>query len=207
MPIKGSPKTADPVFMSPPPGGGDHGTLRQAETTARRGLRGRQFITRFQAEHRKRLISFSLIGFGVFAAGLAAQIFFVQIIGAPKVEVYVIQLILSVQVNFLANYRWTWGDRDAPFWRSCRRYNIKRLAGTLLSLALYPILIRSGMSYLAANVLLVAAITPVNYTLGHFWTFAANSQTEVKSAASLTTSKQSGPLKLTGTLLRSGNFE
>ena len=64
------------------------------------------------------MISFSLIGFGVFAAGLAAQIFFVQIIGAPKVEVYVIQLILSVQVNFLANYRWTWGDRDAPFWRS-----------------------------------------------------------------------------------------
>ena len=97
-----------------------------------------------------------------------------EVFGVPKEQAYVAQLVLSVQVNFLANYRWTWGDRDAPFWRSCWRYNIKRLAGTLLNLCLYPILIHFGVNYLAANALLVVVLTPVNYVLGHFWTFAPN---------------------------------
>ena len=129
------------------------------------------------------MTSFSLIGFGVFAAGLVAQVFLVRVAGVPKVQAYIAQLVLSVQVNFLANYRWTWGDRDAPFWRSCWRYNIKRLAGTLLNLCLYPILIRFGMNYLVANALLVIVLTPVNYILGHFWTFAPNRKDKARAAA------------------------
>lgn len=147
----------------------------------RRAARGRhrkpQILRRVGSEHGKRLLSFSLIGFGVFAAGLVMQVLFVQVTGIPKVQAYVIQLVLSVQVNFLANYRWTWGDRGAPFWRSCWRYNIKRLAGILLNLALYPVLIHFGMNYLVANAALVIALTPVNYVLGHFWTFATDSDT------------------------------
>ena len=94
----------------------------------------------------------------------------------PKEAAYVAQLLLSVQVNFFANYKWTWGDRNAPFWRSCFRYNLKRGAGTLLSLALYPVLIRLGINYLAANALLVILLTPVNYILGHWWTFASRNK-------------------------------
>ena len=33
-------------------------------------------------------------------------------------------------------------------------------------------LVRLGMNYLVANALLVAVLTPVNYVLGHFWTFS-----------------------------------
>lgn len=130
-------------------------------------------IRKIGAEHGRRLASFSVIGFGVFAAGLVVQMFLVEVLSVPKVPAYVFQLILSVQVNFLANYRWTWGDRDAPFWRSCWRYNVKRLAGVLVNLVLYPVLIHMGMNYLIANTALVIALTPVNYVLGHFWTFAA----------------------------------
>jgi putative flippase GtrA len=124
------------------------------------------------SEHGRRLVSFSLIGFGVFAAGLGAQVLLVQVAGVPAVPAYVMQVVLSVQANFLANYHWTWGDRNAPFWRSCWRYNVKRAAGTALSLSLYPMLIRLGMNYLVANALLVVVLTPANYVLGHFWTFA-----------------------------------
>jgi putative flippase GtrA len=119
-------------------------------------------------------MSFSLIGFSVFAAGLGLQVVLVQFADLPKVPVYVVQLILSVQVNFLANHSWTWGDRNSPFWRSCWRYNVKRAAGTLVNAGLYPILVHCGMNYLAANTLLVVLLTPVNYLLGHFWTFATD---------------------------------
>src|SRR5205814_3430081 len=58
---------------------------------------------------------------------------------------------------------------------SCWRYNIKRAGGALLSVALYPLLMRLGMDYLMANVLLVMVLTPANYLLGHFWTFTTGS--------------------------------
>jgi putative flippase GtrA len=117
-------------------------------------------------------VSFSLIGFAVFAAGLGVQVLLVQVAHVPAVLAYVTQLVLSVQANFLANYHWTWGDRNAPFWRSCWRYDVKRAVGTVLSLSIYPVLVRLGMNYLVANALLVAALTPANYVLGHFWTFS-----------------------------------
>jgi len=125
------------------------------------------------SEHGKRLTSFSLIGFAVFALGICFQAFLVRLTHVPAVPAYVVQVVLSVQANFVANLRWTWSDRNAPFWRSCFRYNIKRAAGTALSLALYPLLIKLGMNYLIANGALVVLLTPANYVLGHWWTFAS----------------------------------
>jgi hypothetical protein len=105
------------------------------------------------------------------------------------VPAYMIQVAVSVQANFAGNLRWTWSDRNAPFWRSCLRYNVKRAAGTLLSLALYPLLIKLGMNYLIANAALVALLTPANYVLGHWWTFAARDRrmrgAELDEAASV----------------------
>ena len=131
-------------------------------------------ISRVASEHGKRLTSFSLIGFGVFALGICFQALLVRLMHIPTVSAYVIQAVLSVQANFVANSRWTWSDRNAPFWRSCLRYNVKRAAGTLLSLALYPLLLKLGMNYLIANSVLVVLLTPANYALGHWWTFAAD---------------------------------
>lgn len=133
-------------------------------------------MSRVLSEHGRRLTSFSLIGFGVFALGIFLQAFLVRFMRIPAVPAYIIQVVLSVQANFVANLRWTWNDRNAPFWRSCLRYNVKRAAGTLLSLALYPLLIKIGMNYLLANGVLVVLLTPANYALGHWWTFAARSQ-------------------------------
>jgi putative flippase GtrA len=141
--------------------------LRKPGRHRKRGL-----AARVASEHGKRLTSFSLIGFGVFALGICFQALLVQVMHEPASPAYVVQVALSVQANFLANFRWTWGDRNAPFWRSCLRYNLKRAAGTALSFALYPLLIRLGMNYLIANAALVAVLTPVNYVLGHWWTFA-----------------------------------
>jgi putative flippase GtrA len=152
-------------------------TGESIESQAKRGRHRKPFrFHELASEHGRRLVSFSLIGFTVFAFSLGVQILLVQATHLAPVPAYVIQLVVSVQANFLANYRWTWGDRDAPFWRSCWRYNVKRGGGALLSLALYPLLIQLGMNYLMANVLLVIVLTPANYVLGHFWTFTAGSE-------------------------------
>lgn len=153
--------------------------LAAAEATQLRE-RGRHrkpsLISRVASEHGKRLTSFSLIGFAIFALGICFQAFLVRFLHVSAVPAYVVQVVLSVQANFVANLRWTWSDRNAHFWRSCLRYNVKRAAGTVLSLALYPLLIKLGMNYLIANGVLVALLTPANYVLGHWWTFAAHDQ-------------------------------
>jgi putative flippase GtrA len=152
------------------------GTVLASAAIGRPKGRGRHrkthLASRIVSEHWKRLTSFSLIGFGVFGLGIIFQALAVRFTSISAVTAYYVQLVLSVQVNFLANLRWTWGDRNAPFWRSGMRYNMKRAAGTLVSLAVYPILVRLGMNYLIANAALVVIFTPANYVLGHWWTFA-----------------------------------
>ena len=183
--LNGAASADAPVFTPRPLSDEVYGSSEHARRPAGRGRHRKPQLTRkIRSEHGKRLTSFGLIGFGVFAAGLVVQVVLVQFLGVPKVEAYVTQLVLSVQANFLANYRWTWGDREAPFWRSCWRYNIKRLAGTILNLFLYPILVSFGMNYLIANAVLVIALTPVNYVLGHFWTFAPTRKDRTRKTVS-----------------------
>jgi putative flippase GtrA len=122
--------------------------------------------------HWKRLSTFSVIGFSIFLFGLCFQALLVRTIHAPPVPAYVAQLVVSVEANFFANFRWTWRDRNVPLGRAFKRYNLKRAAGVLFSLSLYPFLVRLGMNYLLANALIVALLTPTNYILGHLWTFA-----------------------------------
>jgi putative flippase GtrA len=174
---EGKPVTVLNVPWASSQNGKGQGNVRHISGRSGRGRHRRpKLLKKIGLEHGKRLMSFSLIGFGVFAAGIGVQMVLVQVIGIPKVQAYILQLVLSVQVNFLANYRWTWGDRQSPFWRSCWRYNIKRLIGTLLNMCLYPVLVHYGMNYLAANALLVVALTPVNYILGDLWTFATDGE-------------------------------
>jgi putative flippase GtrA len=141
-------------------------------------------VSRIASQHGNRLAKFSIIGFSIFALGLCLQALLVRVMHIPAVPAYVIQLMLSVESNFLANYKWTWSDRSAPFWRAWRRYNLKRAAGTLFSLAMYPLLIKLGMNYLIANGLLVALLTPTNYMLGHVWTFASGDRPARKTQPS-----------------------
>ena len=57
-----------------------HSELRHIPPATRRGRhRKPQLIRKISSEHGKRLTSFSLIGFGVFAAGLVAQVFLVRV--------------------------------------------------------------------------------------------------------------------------------
>ncbi len=162
----------DSVFSS-----GSYNATQRSRYELKRGRHRRSStFKQIRLKHGRRLISFSLIGFAVFAAGLLVQVLLVKAFGIPKVTAYGIQLVLSVQINFLANYRWTWADRNAPFFRSCWRYNVKRTAGTCLNFGLYPVLIHLGMNYLTANALLVVLLTPANYILGDLWTFAARAR-------------------------------
>lgn len=122
--------------------------------------------------HRVPFITFGVIGASVFAAGLGLQVLLVQVWHISPVVSYVVLGAAAIQVSFLLNRRFTWRDRDAPFWVACYRFNVQKIVTTILNFFMYIGLVSLGVNYLVANVLTTAVFTLANYALGHSWSFA-----------------------------------
>ena len=91
-----------PTSGAPSPHAG-RSTAAQAGYEERHERHRKPLLRKVASEHGRRLVSFSLIGFAVFAAGIGVQVLLVQVAHVPAVLAYVTQLVLSVQANFLAN--------------------------------------------------------------------------------------------------------
>jgi putative flippase GtrA/GT2 family glycosyltransferase len=118
-----------------------------------------------------RFVLFSAIGGAVFLMGLAIQYVLTGRLHLPSMWSYMVQAVVSVEVNFLLNQWLTWRDRAVPFWTAFIRFNAQRTVTVTLNSLLYFGLIRLGMNYLMANVVLTAAFTVVNYLVGDLFVF------------------------------------
>ena len=137
--------------------------------------------------HLFRFLIFGAIGGGVFLTGLIMQMALVRNLHMNAVAAYVAQGVASIQASFLLNRYLTWRDRSIPFWRALWRFNTQKVAMTIVNMGAYALLIRLGVQYVVANVGLTAVFTPVNYLLGHYWSFTAvlQGQTAVPVASPL----------------------
>ena len=109
---------------------------------------------------------FSAIGGTVFLMGLGLQALLTGRWHVPPVASYLIQAVVSVEASFLLNRWLTWRDRSTRFWLAFVRFNAQKTVTIALNLALYAGLLRLGMNYLVANVVLTAVFTVVNYVAG-----------------------------------------
>ena len=121
--------------------------------------------------HRSRFTRFSVIGCGIFLAGLALQAALTGGLRVPAFLSYVVQAVVSVEASFLLN-RWvTWRHRGTAFWPSLLRFNAQKAVTVAANLLLYSGLLRLGVNYLLANVVLTAVFTVVNYVGGDRFVF------------------------------------
>jgi putative flippase GtrA len=130
-----------------------------------------------------RFVLFSAIGGFVFLMGLGLQVGLTGRLHMLAVASYLIQAVASVETSFLLNRWLTWRDRDTPFWRAFTRFNAQKTVTIALNLALYVGLLRLGMNYLAANVLLTVVFTVVNYVAGDRLVFIPGRAAVVEPAA------------------------
>ncbi|MGD0063323.1 MAG: glycosyltransferase [Streptosporangiaceae bacterium] len=128
--------------------------------------------------HGYRLGSFSAIGAFVFVAGLAIQAGLTGGLHMAAIASYLVQAVASVEASFLLN-RWiTWRQRGTAFWPSFLRFNVQKGVTVVLNLVMYAILLRVGVNYLVANVLLTIAFTVVNYVGGDRFVFTSSGTKE-----------------------------
>lgn len=123
--------------------------------------------------HWVRLTIFGLIGGGVFIFGLIMQVALVQRLHMAVIPAYIIQGFISIQLSFFLNRYLTWRDRSVPFWQALWRFNAQKALMTAINMGAYALLIRLGVQYIIANIGLTAVFTPVNYVIGHYWSFSA----------------------------------
>jgi putative flippase GtrA/GT2 family glycosyltransferase/4-amino-4-deoxy-L-arabinose transferase-like glycosyltransferase len=110
-----------------------------------------------------RFTLFALIGGLVFIAGLALQVGLVRYANIGADWSYAAQAIFSIELSYLLNRYLTWRDRSAGFWAAAWKFNAQKLLMTVVNLTAYALLVRAGMEYIVANVVLTAIFTPVNY--------------------------------------------
>jgi putative flippase GtrA len=114
---------------------------------------------------------FGSIGGAVFLMGLAMQFELTGRWHVPPVISYMIQAVVSVEASFVLNRWLTWRDRATPLWTALWRFNIQKAVTITINLALYAGLLRLGVNYLLANIVLTAAFTVVNYVVGDSFVF------------------------------------
>jgi dolichol-phosphate mannosyltransferase len=134
--------------------------------------------------HGARFASFSVIGGGLFVAGLLFQAGLTSGLHVPSLASYIIQTVLSVQASYFLNRWFTWKTAQVPLWSSFFRYNLQKVVTVLANLALYDLLLRLGVQYLLDNVLLTIAFTFVNYVGADKLVFLHRGKQEVTVATS-----------------------
>src|ERR1035441_6302788 len=145
------------------------------------------------SRHGARFTSFSVIGGVLFLAGLTFQAALTSGLHVPSILSYVAQAVLSVEASFLLNRWLTWRKRATAFWPSFGRYNLQKTITVAANLLLYAGLLRLGMNYLIANVLLTAVFTIVNYIGGDRFVFTPGNVDAEPLAAASVDSYQDGP--------------
>ena len=98
--------------------------------------------------------------------GLGLQVVLTGRWHVPPAVSYLLQAVTSVEASFLLNRWLTWRDRSTPFWHAFGRFNAQKTVTIALNLGLYAGLLRLGVNYLVANVVLTAVFTVVNYVAG-----------------------------------------
>jgi putative flippase GtrA len=141
----------------------------EAAAPASKGVRGALAALR---RDRRRLLTFAANGLFVFVFGVAVQYALIHFLRMGHVESYIIQTVLSVQLNFLLSRYLTWRDRDVRALPALARFNLQQLATTGLGMLLYAGLDHFGMNYIAGNILVTAVLTPTSYLVGDRWSMA-----------------------------------
>ena len=119
--------------------------------------------------HRFRLVIFAVNGMNVFAVGLLIQVLLVRYEHMSHVTSYIAQTVTSVQLSFLLSRYLSCRDRHMGVVRELARFNVRQLGVAGVGMAGYAGLDRLGLNYIAANVAVTAALTPVSFVAHHGW--------------------------------------
>ncbi|MGA2910600.1 MAG: GtrA family protein [Candidatus Microgenomates bacterium] len=112
---------------------------------------------------RLRFVGFSLVGGAVFVMGIGILTFQVQVLHINKILAGFINMVISVEVNFLLNKYINWRDRIGSFGSQWLKFHASRAVTITINQILYTVFVSMGFNYLLVNIVLTLLVTVTNF--------------------------------------------
>lgn len=120
----------------------------------------------WRVPHSGRFWKFGLVGGVVALVGIGLLYVFVDILSIEKNVAYFAQAVVSLQLNFNLNDRFTWVDRRGQkggYWSRWAKYHLMRMVSVILNQILFALLTAIGIHYILVSVICIVAATGINY--------------------------------------------
>jgi putative flippase GtrA len=118
------------------------------------------------------LVRFSIVGASGYVVNLLIYALCVKVLGIQYLLAEAIAWILAAGNNFVWNRHWTFKARDGQIHMQAFRFLIVSLVALAVNLLVLRVLVESaGMDKLAAEVIALAASTPLNFLGNKLWSF------------------------------------
>jgi putative flippase GtrA len=116
----------------------------------------------------KRPVRFGVVGATGAVVNTAVLYLLSRGVGLPLLVSSALAVELAIVSNYLLNDRWTFATRR-PSVRRFAKFNVASLAGLSINVTTVWLLTRSGVYFLAANLVGIAAAVVANYVFSVAW--------------------------------------
>jgi dolichol-phosphate mannosyltransferase len=118
------------------------------------------------------LIRFAIVGASGYAVNLILYALLVKVLGVEYLVAETVAWIVSAGNNFVWNRHWTFKARDGQLHAQAARFFVVTLVALGFNLIVLRVLVESaGMDKVVAEVLALAASTPLNFLGNKLWSF------------------------------------
>lgn len=129
----------------------------------------------WRVPHSGRFWKFGLVGGLVALIGSALLYALVDLLGVEKNIAYFVQAVISLQLNFNLNDRFTWADRrqQRGYWSRWLKYHTARILSVVFNQILFALLTLLGVHYMLALVVGIVVAIALNYFMSDRFVFTS----------------------------------
>lgn len=116
----------------------------------------------------RRATEFGVVGGAVSVFSFVQLWLYIDLLHVPYWVAYVIQTVVSIELNYWGNYLFAWRDRRSTIKLATSHITFwgTRIVMVFVNLILFAVATAFGMNYLLAQVLIIGSNTVVNYFIG-----------------------------------------
>jgi len=122
-----------------------------------------KFVQKVLNLMRIRIVGFSMVGGSVFVMGIGILALQVEVLHINQILAGFINMVISVEVNFVLNKYLNWRDRPGDFWSQWLKFHASRIVTIIINQLLYTFLVELGFNYLLVTMGLTLLVTVANY--------------------------------------------
>jgi len=119
----------------------------------------------------KSLVWFGVVGASAAAVHLGVVMLLVEVLMWPALGANVLGFLIAFVVSFLGHHRFSFARQQASAAQALPRFFGVALLGFVCNELLYAALLKAGMGYRSALVLVLVLVAGMTWLLSRFWAF------------------------------------